>query len=124
MNADSWLDFANAYVLLEKNICKRSRVKLIAPLFALPTADEIEARIEDALRNFAMECELQTEISAVQKDLQHFAGEKRKAEELELKAREAANQRIAGEKKNEELKQNFEHQMSEKNIEIEKTGIT
>ena len=69
MNADSWLDFANNYVALEKNIYKRSRVKIIEPLFALPTADEIEARIEDALRNFSMECELQTEISAVQKDL-------------------------------------------------------
>ena len=120
MNADSWLDFANAYVVLEKNICKRSREKLIKPLFALPTADEIEARIEDALRNFAMECELETEISAVQKDLQYFAGEKRKAEELELKAKEAENQRIAVEKNNEELKQKFKDQMSEKNIEIER----
>ena len=44
MNADSWLDFANDYVALEKqekNICKRSRVKIMEPLFALPTADEI-----------------------------------------------------------------------------------
>ncbi|PFX28358.1 hypothetical protein AWC38_SpisGene6933 [Stylophora pistillata] len=120
MNANSWLDFANVYVTLEKNICKRSRVKLIEPLFVLPTADEIEARIEDALRNFAMECKLQTEISAVQKDLQHFESEKRKAEELELKAKEAESQRRAAEKKNEELKQKFQHQMSEKNIEIER----
>ena len=67
-----------------------------------------------------MECELQTEISAVQKDLQYFAGEKRKAEELELKAKEAENQRIAVEKNNEELKQKFQDQMSEKNIEIER----
>ena len=120
MNADSWLDFANNYVALEKNICKRSRVKIIEPLFALPTADEIEARIEDALRNFSMECELQTEISAVQKDLQHFADEKRKAEELELKAKEAVEQRIAVEKKSEEQKRKFERVMSEKNIEIER----
>ena len=120
MNADSWLDFANVYVVLEKNICKRSREKLIKLLFALPTADEIEARIEDALRNFAMECELETEISAVQKDLQYFAGEKRKAEELELKAKEAENQRIAVEKNNEELKQKFKDQISEKNFEIER----
>lgn len=120
MNANSWLDFANVYVTLEKNICKRSRVKLIEPLFVLPTADEIEARIEDALRNFAMECKLQTEISAVQKDLQLFESEKRKVEELELKAKEAERQRRAAEKKNEELKQKFQHQMSEKNIEIER----
>lgn len=120
MNADSWLDFANVYVVLEKNICKRSRVKIIEPLFALPTADEIEARIEDALRKFAMECELETEISAVQKDLQHFAGEKRKAEELELELKEAVEQRIAAEEKSEEQKREFEHQMSENNIEMER----
>ena len=95
-------------------------VKISEPLFALPTADEIEARIEDALRNFSMECELQTEISAVQKDLQHFAGEKRKAEELELKAKEAVEKRIAVEKKSEEQNRKFERVLSEKNIEIER----
>ncbi|PFX28356.1 hypothetical protein AWC38_SpisGene6931 [Stylophora pistillata] len=120
MNADSWLDFGNVYTALEKNICKRSRVKLIEPLFALPTADEIETRIEDALRNFAMDCELQTEISAVHKDLQHFAGEKRKADELELKVKEAESQRKAVEKKSEEQKQNFQYQMSAKTMEIER----
>ena len=67
-----------------------------------------------------MECELETEISAVQKDLQHFAGEKRKAEELELKVKEAVEQRIAVEKKSEGQKREFEHQMSEKNNEIER----
>ena len=56
----------------------------------------------------------------MQKDLQHFADEKRKAEELELKAKEAVEQRIAVEKKSEEQKRKFERVMSEKNIEIER----
>ena len=40
MNANSWPDFANVYGAVERNICKRSHVKLIEPRFALIKADE------------------------------------------------------------------------------------
>lgn len=119
MNADSWLDFANVYVAVEKNICKRSRVKLIEPLFGSTTADEIEAKIEDALKDFNMECELESEIAAARKDLRHIADEKRKAEELGREAKVAESQRIAAEKRSEEQKRKFEHELSIKNNQFE-----
>ncbi|KAJ7380209.1 hypothetical protein OS493_010922 [Desmophyllum pertusum] len=120
MNADSWLDFANVYDAVEKNICKRSHVKQIEPLFALTKADEIEAKIEDALEAFKMECELQSEIADARKDLGRIVEERRKAEGLERKLKEAENERIAAVKRSEEQEEKFQHDLSIKEEEIVK----
>ena len=79
MNANSWPDFANVYDAVERNICKRSHVKPIEPLFALMKADEKEEKSGDALEAFKMECELEDEIAAAREDLRRIAEERRKA---------------------------------------------
>ncbi|XP_078376506.1 uncharacterized protein LOC144659857 [Oculina patagonica] len=120
MNADSWPDFANVYDAVERNICKRSHVKLIEPLFASTKADEIEAKMEDALGEFKMECELESEIAAAREDLRRIIAEKKKAEELERKAKEAERERIAAEQRNKEQEKKFQHDISIKDVEIVK----
>ena len=116
MNANSWLDFANVYEAVERNICKRSHAKLIEPLFALMKAHEIEEKSGDALEAFKMECELEDEISAAREDLQRIAEDRRKAEELELKAKEAENERIAAVKRHKEQEKKFTRELSIKMI--------
>ena len=117
---DSWLDFANVYDAVERNICKRSHVKLIEPLFAAKKAAEIEAKVEERLGEFKMECELESEIAAAREDLRRIIKEKRKAEELELKAKKAERDRIAAEKKSEEQEKKFQHDLSIKDAEFAK----
>jgi len=120
MNANSWPDFANVYDAVERNICKRSHVKLIEPLFALMKAEEIEENSEDALDAFKMECELEAEIGAAREDLRRIAEERRKAEELERKAKEAERERLAAEKRSEEQEKKFQHELSIKEDQIAK----
>jgi len=120
MNANSWPDFANVYDAVERNICKRSHVKLIEPLFALVKAEEIEEKSGDALDAFKMECELEGEICAARDDLRRIAEERRKAEELELKAKEAEGERLAAEKRHEEQEKKFQRELSIKDDQIAK----
>ncbi|XP_068721083.1 guanylate-binding protein 5-like [Montipora capricornis] len=118
MNADSWPDFANVYDAVERNICKRSHVKLIEPLFELMKAHEIKEKSGDALEAFKMECELEDEIAAAREDLRHIAEERRNAEELELEAKKAENERIAAEKRHKEQEKKYKHKLSIKDDQI------
>ena len=45
----------SVYDTKEKNVCSRSYIKFVEPLFAELTADIIEAKLEDTLRAFKME---------------------------------------------------------------------
>lgn len=112
MNKNSWPDFGSVYHTIEKNICSRSYIKFVEPLFAELTADTIEAKLEDTLRAFEMECVLENEIAAARSDLQHIVEEKRKVEELERKAKEAESERLAAEKRREEQEKKFQHELA------------
>lgn len=116
MNKNSWPDFGSVYDTIEKNICSRSYIKFVEPLFAELTADTIEAKLEDTLRAFEMECVLENEIAAARSDLQRIVEEKRKDEELERKAKEAESERLAAEKRREEQ----EHELAIKEDQIAK----
>ena len=121
MNANnSWPSFGNAYEALEKNICKRSHVKLIEPLFAASKADDIENQMEDALQKFDMECVLESETAAAREDLRRIITKMREIEELDQKAREAENKRIEKEKKMEAAKKAFEENLTLKDEQIAK----
>ena len=120
MNNDSWPDFANVYDAVERNICKRSHVKLIEPLFALMKAEEIEEKSGDALEAFKLECELEDEIVTAREDLRRITEEWRKAEELEVKAKKAKSERLAAEKRHEEQEKKFQHELSIKDDQIAK----
>ena len=112
MNNDSWPDFANVYDAVERNICKRSHVKLIKPLFALMKAEEIEEKSGDALEAFKLECELEDEIVAAREELWRIAEERRKAEELEEIAKKKESERLAAEKRHKEQEKKFQHEMA------------
>lgn len=120
MNKNSWPDFGSVYDTIEKNICSRSYIKFVEPLFAELTADTIEAKLEDTLRAFEMECVLENEIAAARSDLQHIVEEKRKVEELERKAKEAESERLAAEKRREEQEKKFQHELAIKEDQIAK----
>lgn len=120
MNKNSWPDFGSVYHTIEKNICSRSYIKFVEPLFAELTADTIEAKLEDTLRAFEMECVLENEIAAARSDLQHIVEEKRKVEELERKAKEAESERLAAEKRREEQEKKFQHELAIKEDQIAK----
>ena len=118
MNANSWPAFGDVYDAVEKNICKRSYVKVIEPLFAASKADEIEDKMKDALRNFSMECVLESETTAARNDLRRIVKQMREVEELERKAKEAEKERIEAEKKREMERKKFEKELSLKDDEI------
>jgi len=120
MNKNSWPDFGSVYDTIEKNICSRSYIKFVEPLFAELSADIIEAKLEDTLRAFKMECVLESEIAAAREDLRGIVEEKRKVEELERKAKEAESERIAAEKRREEQEEKFQHELSIKEDQIAK----
>ena len=120
MNAKSWPDFANVYDAVERNICKRSHVKLIEPLLALMKADEIEEKSGDALEAFKMEYELEDEIAAARGELRRIAEERRKAEELELRAKKAESERLAAQKRHEEQEKKFLNELAIKDDKIAK----
>ena len=120
MNKNSWPDFGSVYDTIEKNICSRSYIKFVEPLFAELTAGIIEAKLEDTLRAFKMDCVLESEIAAAQKDIWRIVEEKRKVEELERKAKEAESERLAAEKRREEQEQKFQHELLVKEHQIAK----
>jgi len=120
MNKNSWPDFGSVYDTIEKNICSRSYIKFVEPLFAELTADIIETKLENTLRAFKMECVLESEIAAAQEDLRRIVEEKRKVEELERKAKEAESERIAAEKRREEQEEKFQHELTIKEDQIAK----
>ena len=120
MNKNSWPDFGSVYDTIEKNVCSRSFIKFVEPLFAELTADIIEAKLEDTLRAFKMECVLENEIAAAREDLQRIIEEKRKVEELERKAKEEERERLAAEKRREEQEKKFQHDLAIKEDQIAK----
>ena len=103
-----------------KNICSRSYIKLVKPLFFKLTADIVEAKLEDTLRAFKRKCILESEIAAARNDVQRIVDEKRKVEELERKAKEAKCERVAAEKKREEQEKKCQNELAIKEDQIAK----
>lgn len=118
MNANAWPAFGNVYDALEKNICKRSHVKLIEPLFAALKADEVESQIEKALEAFKVECVLESETTAAREDLRQIVTKLREIEELRRKAIEAEKDLVEAEKKRATDKKQFERNLKLKDEEI------
>jgi len=119
MNKNSWPDFGSVYDTIEKNICSRSYIKFVEPLFAELTADMIEAKLEDTLSAFKMECVLESEIATARENLQRIIQEKKKVEELEQKAKQAESERLAAEKRSEEQEKKFKRELCIKEGQIE-----
>ena len=118
MNTNSWHAFGDVYDALERNICKRSYIKLIEPLFVASKADEIESKMEDVLRAFKNECVLESEAAAALKDLRQIVKKMREIEELKQKAKKAEEERIEAEMQRVVDRQKFEENLSLKDEEI------
>ena len=57
MNKNSWLDFGNVYLNVEKHVCSSSHEKFVKPLEG-ETADRIEQLMEGKLKSFEEGCAL------------------------------------------------------------------
>ena len=122
---NSWHVFGDVYDALERNICERSYIKLIAPLLVASKADEIESKMEDALWAFKSECVLESEATAALKDLRQIVQKMREIEELKQKAKKAEEERKIAEMQREADRKEFAKNLSvkdEKIAELKKTN--
>ena len=118
MNTNSWHAFGDVYDVLERNICKRSYIKLIEPLFVASKADEIESKMEDVLRAFKNECVLESEATAALEDLRQIVKRMRVIEELEQKAKKAEEKR-----KEAEMQRDLDRKEFAKNLSVKDEKI-
>ena len=64
MNKNSWLDFSDTYLMVEKYLCDKSFQKLVLPVLKLKlTSHEIEQRKESVLKTFKDGCALKEEVN-------------------------------------------------------------
>ena len=90
MNNNSWLDFNNAYRMLEGQICAEGYEKIVRPVLD-KTACEIGANIQKTMAEFEGNCTLKEDVESARKELLEV---KKSATEIE-----EAKQRMLDEEK-------------------------
>ena len=86
-NENSWKDFGDVFLNLEKEICKRSYDKYIKPVLQLDSKS-IRFMMFKARDKFTKECLLTSEIESTTRELDKIFEEKRQKEEAEERRRE------------------------------------
>lgn len=84
MNSNSWPDFGNSYVLIEKELCRRRKEEL-AKTAAAMKANELETKMLDIFESFSKRCRLQSEINSFKNELLRILENHRKREEEDRK---------------------------------------
>ena len=105
-NENSWKDFGDVFLNLEKEICKRSYDKNIKPVLQLDSKS-IRSMRNRARDKFTKECLLTSEIESTTRELDKIFEEKRQKEEAEERRREKEEERR---KKEEEEKKWFTYE--------------
>ena len=77
MNNNAWMDFNDAYLMLERQICADAYGKIIRPVLD-KTASEIGVDLENTMAEFKTKCALPEEVETVKKEL--LAARKRAVE--------------------------------------------
>ncbi|KAJ7376386.1 hypothetical protein OS493_034908 [Desmophyllum pertusum] len=108
MNNNSWMDFNDAYRMLESQICAEAYDKIISPVLD-GTASKIGANLENTVAEFKTKCALQEEVESARKKL---LTAKKKADEIEETKRKAAKEK--------QLRENVETEMEIAHDEWEK----
>ena len=105
MNKNSWLDFSDTYLMVEKYLCDKSFQKLVLPVLKLKlTSHEIEQRKESVLKTFKDGCALKEEVSKADDQFKKLISIMQDKEKLvmESEAAEKAKERAEIEQKNAE----------------------
>ena len=89
MNNDSWMEFNNAYRMLEGQICAKAYAKIVDPVLN-EEAREIGLHLENTLTEFKTKCALEEEVESARKAL---LAAKKKADEIKEMKRKAEEQK-------------------------------
>ena len=99
MNNNSWMDFNNAYRMLEGQICAQGYEKIVRPVLD-KSAGEIGTNMQKTMAEFKSNCALEEDVEAARKELLEA---KKRATEIE-----EAKQRMEDEEK---LREKIENEM-------------
>ena len=105
MNKNSWLDFSDTYLMVEKYLCDKSFQKLVLPVLKLKlTSHEIEKRKESVLKTFKDGCALKEEVNKADEQFKKLISIMQDKEKwvMQLKEAEEAKERAEIEQKNAE----------------------
>ena len=112
-NENSWKDFGDVFLNLEKEICKRGYDKYIKPILQLDSKS-IRDKMTKARDKFKKECLLTSEIESIDRELTKTHEEKSQEEEKKRREEEAEERRREKEeerrKKEEEEKKWFTYE--------------
>ena len=111
MNNNAWMDFNDAYLMLERQICTDAYGKIIRPVLD-KTASEIGVDLETTMAEFKTKCALPEEVETAKKEL--LAARKRAVEIKEMKERASEQEKLL-EKTETELK--IAHDKRQKDLE-------
>lgn len=91
MNNNAWMDFNDAYLMLERQICADAYGKIVRPVLD-KTAGELGADMENTMAEFKIKCALPEEVETAKKEL--LAARQRAAEIKEMKERAAEQEEL------------------------------
>lgn len=80
MNSNSWPNFANTYLLLEGDLCRRRKDEILQQVSAMG-ASELETKMINIFVHFSERCRLDSERGSLKVELPRILQEKRKREE-------------------------------------------
>lgn len=88
MNKNAWMDFNDAYLMLERQICADAYGKIVRPVLD-KTASEIGADLENTMAEFKTKCALPEEVESAKKEL---LAARQRAVEIKEKTERASEQ--------------------------------
>lgn len=103
MNNNAWMEFNDAYLMLERQICADAYDKIIRPVLDKP-ASETGAELENIMAEFKSKCALPEEVETAKREL--LAAKQRAAEIKEIKERAAEQEKL---RKDIETKMKVDH---------------
>ena len=91
MNNNAWMEFNDAYLMLERQICADAYDKIVRPVLD-KTANEIGADLENTMAEFETKCALPKEVETAKKEL--LEARKRADKINEMKERAAKQEEL------------------------------
>lgn len=91
MNNNAWMEFNDAYLMLERQICADAYDKIVRPVLD-KAASETEAELENIMAEFKIKCALPEEVETAKTEL--LAAKKRAAEIKEIEERAAEQEKL------------------------------
>ena len=117
MNNNSWMDFNNAYLMFEGQICAEAYDKIVRPVLD-KSASEIGANLEKTAAEFKLKCALQEEVDSARNELLAAKEKAAKIEGLKQKAAQEEKLREETETKMKIARENWENKMKGKDEQL------